>query len=168
MRGTRTYNHQHLPVHTHTYSPFSHLESYCSVRIAVLPPMVLNRAASVLIKSICTPAYRLLSVKLCKKQIRVVKPFFFFFFYTAAYRIREELTFLFLLINETHLTDQNCNVLLFGVIGTFSFPWIHIPRDQPKQVVLQRQIRLRTYKQTGKNGYNDSTSVLKYSSLPSV
>lgn len=43
---------------TWAHSPLSHLESYCSVLMAVLPPIVLNRAASVLMKSMWTPAYR--------------------------------------------------------------------------------------------------------------
>lgn len=56
--GCGTCNQSYLPPHTHTHLPLSHLESYCSVLMAVLPPMVLNRAASVLMKSIWTPAYR--------------------------------------------------------------------------------------------------------------
>lgn len=64
MRGASTCNQSHLtPPHppppdppARSYSPLSHLESYCSVLMAVLPPMVLNRAASVLMKSMWTPA----------------------------------------------------------------------------------------------------------------
>lgn len=37
----------------------SHLESYCSVLIAGLLPIVIKIAGSVAMKSTCTPAYRL-------------------------------------------------------------------------------------------------------------
>lgn len=38
-----------------------------------------------------------------------------------------------------YLTEQNCYALLFGIVGTFSLPRLHKPRNQPEQVVLMRQ-----------------------------
>lgn len=43
------------------------------------------------------------------------------------------------LTSQLYLTEQNCNVLLFGIVGTLSLPRFHEARDQPEQVVLQRE-----------------------------
>lgn len=126
--GCGTCNQSYLPPHTHTHLPLSHLESYCSVRMAVLPPMVLNRAASVLMKSIWTPAYRFPSAEggsVCGNGGVKVEALEIWNINWTTEKARKP-------------TDQNCNVLLLGIVGTFSFPGIHKTRDQPEQVILQR------------------------------
>lgn len=46
-------------------------------------------------------------------------------------------------------TEQERNVLLFGIVGTFSFPRFHKSWDQSEQVVLQKQRRHRSRAETG-------------------